>query len=82
MIREGLDMGLTSEELDGLASHLLEQDFKDRRRNKIRTTEFPILSPSQMKRRTLMEIPYSNLSERQRLECRSKNLDYYSRESE
>jgi len=71
-------MPLTSEDLERLADHLL----RHKRKNKSRKTEFPILSPSQMKRRMLMEIPYSNLSERQRLECRLKNLDYYSRESD
>lgn len=75
-------MALSPEELENLADHLLKKDFEDKRRNKTRTTEFPVLSPSQMKRRSLMEIPYSNLSEKQRLECRLKNLDYYSRESD
>jgi|BioPla2DNA2_1021312.scaffolds.fasta_scaffold109313_2 hypothetical protein len=75
-------MPLTSEDLERLADHLLRQEFEDKRKNKSRKTEFPILSPSQLKRRMLMEIPYSNLSERQRLECRLKNLDYYSRESD
>jgi len=75
-------MPLTSEDLERLADHLLRQEFEDKRKNKSRKTEFPILSPSQMKRRRLMEIPYSSLSERQRLECRLKNLDYYSRESD
>lgn len=75
-------MPLTSEDLERLADHLLRQEFEDKRKNKSRKTEFPILSPSQMKRRMLMEIPYSSLSERQRLECRLKNLDYYSRESD
>lgn len=75
-------MSLSHEEVERLADHLLREDFEERRRNKIRTTEYPVLSPSQLKRRVLSEIPYSNLSERQRLECKSKNLDYYSRESE
>lgn len=75
-------MALNSEDLERLANHLLRTDFEDKRKNKSRTNEFPVLSPSQMKRRVMMEIPYSNLSERQRLECRLKNVDYYPRESD
>ena len=75
-------MALNSEDLERLADHLLRQEFEDKRKNKSRSAKFPFLSPSQMKRRTLMEIPYSNLSERQRLDCRNKNLDYYPRESD
>lgn len=73
---------LSPKELEALADHLLESDFSDNRKNKSQLTEFPILSPSQLKRRLLAEIPYSNLSEKQRIECRSKNLDYYPREGD
>jgi hypothetical protein len=75
-------MSLNSGDLERLANHLLRNDFEDKRKNKSRTNEFPVLSSSQMKRRTMMEIPYSNLSEKQRLECRLKNVDYYPRESD
>lgn len=75
-------MSLNSEDLERLADHLLRDEFKEKKKNKSKKAEFPVLSPSQMKRRTMMEIPYSNLSEKQRLECRLKNLDYYSRESD
>lgn len=73
---------LSPKELEALADHLLASDFSDNRKNKSQLTEFPILSPSQLKRRLLAEIPYSNLSEKQRVECRSKNLDYYPREGD
>lgn len=69
-------------DLERQADELLAQDFQDKRRNKTRVIEFPVLSPSQLKRRTSMEIPYSNLSNKQRLECRIKHLDYCLREDE
>ena len=75
-------MALSASELERLADNLLKESLKDCRCNKSRTAEYPILSPSQLKRRTSLEIPYSNLSEKQRLECKSKNLEYYSREGE
>jgi hypothetical protein len=75
-------MSLSSSELEDLADYLLRDEFQDRRRNKMQSADCPVLSPSQMKRRFLMEIPYSNLSEKQRIDCRSKNLDYYSRDGE
>lgn len=72
-------MSLSSSELERLADHLLEKYLKDKRKNKSRLEEYPILSKSQLKRRQMMEIPYSNLSEKQRLECKSKRMDYYPR---
>lgn len=75
-------MALSSEELERLADHLLRTELENNKKNKSKSAEFPFLSDSQMKRRTLMEIPYSNLSEKQRLECKTKNLDYYPKEVE
>lgn len=75
-------MGLSYEELEKLADHLLREEYEDKRKNKSRKIAYPILSPSQEKRRTSMEIPYSNLSKRQRLECKLKNLEYEPTESE
>jgi len=69
-------MALTATDLENLADHLLQSDMKQNKRNKSRTEEFSILSPSQNKRRSLTEIPYSNLTEKQKMECRAKNLDY------
>jgi len=71
-----------STELEKMADEILAQDFQDKRKNKSKLEEFPVLSPSQIKRRTSMEIPYSNLSGKQRLECRMKHLDYYAMEEE
>lgn len=73
---------LTNLELEELANHLLSKDLKDRRKNKSQITEYPILSPSQLKRRHSMEIPYSNLSDKQKLDCRTKNLECDLKEDE
>ena len=73
---------LSPKELEALADHLLSSDFADTRKNKSRLIEFPILSPSQMKRRLSAEIPYSSLSKKQMIECRFKNLEYSPREGE
>lgn len=73
-------MPLTPEELERLADELLKKYLKDRRKNKSKLDEYPILSPSQLKRRQAIEIPYSSLSEKQRLECKMKRMDYYPRE--
>lgn len=75
-------MSLKPEELERLADYLLRDEFEDKRKNKSRTREFPILSPSQIKRRESMEIPYSSLSEAQRLACRKQKMDYYPREDD
>jgi hypothetical protein len=69
-------MALSSKELEELADNLLSSDLTEKKKNKVRTTEYPILSNSQLRRRQAREIPYSNLSGKQRLECRTKNLDY------
>lgn len=69
-------MSLSSNELEILADGLLDTELKDKKKNKVKTTEYPVLSRSQLKRRESMEIPYSNLSNRQRMECRTKNLEY------
>lgn len=71
---------LSTQELERLADHLLREDFSDTSKNKVRTAEFPVLSPYQIKRRAMREIPYSSLSERQRIECAHKHMDYYPRE--
>lgn len=67
---------LDSKELERLADNLLKDELSSKNKWKSQQTEYPILSDSQLKRRASMEIPYSNLSEKQRLECRSKQLDY------
>jgi len=67
---------LNSTELERLADHLLRDELKNKQRWKSKLSEYPILSESQLKLRHKMEIPYSNLSERQKLECRSKNFEY------
>jgi len=64
------------EAIERLADKLLEQDLKSKKRNKSRTSEYPILSKSQMKRRQSREIPYSNLSNRQKLLATEKYWDY------
>jgi hypothetical protein len=69
-------MALSSKELEELADNLLSGDLTEKRKNKVKTAEYPILSDSQMRRRQSREIPLSNLSGKQRLECRTKNLDY------
>lgn len=73
---------LSYEELGGLADNLLKSDLTSKKKNKSRLCEYPILSDSQLKRRRSMEIPYSNLSERQRIDCRSKGMDYTPKEGE
>lgn len=73
-------MALTHQDLEDLADNLLIDVFKDRRKNKSRTDSYPILSPSQMKRRFLSEISYSNLSIRQRLNARMKDMEYSGEE--
>jgi len=69
-------MGLSSQDLEDLADHLLMALFKDKRKNKSQMEEFPVLSPSQLKRRCSSEIPYSNLSIRQKLNARMKDYEY------
>jgi hypothetical protein len=75
-------MALSPVELERLADNLLSKEFKDTRKNKVKTTEYPILSPSQYKRRQLTEIPYSNLSTRQKLNARQKNYEYVEEEAD
>jgi len=71
-------MALSPAELENLADYLLRNDFENPKRDKSRTVEYPVLSPSQFKRRIGMEIPYSNLSQRQKLECQTRKLEYTS----
>jgi len=73
-------MGLSTKELDELADNLLQANFSDKRKNKSQMTEYPILSPSQLKRRLSCEISYSNLSIRQKLNARMKNYEYEDQE--
>lgn len=75
-------MSLSPKELEALADNLLRKELKDNSRNKSSKTEYPILSESQISRRQSMEIPYSNLTPRQRLTARHKNYDIYSEEDE
>lgn len=75
-------MSLNSKELTELADHLLESELKDKLKNKIQTTSYPILSESQLKRRGAKEIPYSNLTNRQRMECRAKHYEYDVKEGD
>lgn len=70
-------MSLSSKELEALADNLLRKELKDNSRYKSAKTEYPVLSESQMSRRQGMEIPYSNLTPRQRLGARHKNYDIY-----
>lgn len=69
---------LSSKELEKLADNLLSDELKSKNRWKSQQSEYPILSETQLRLRNKMEIPYSNLSEKQKLECRSKNLEYES----
>lgn len=73
---------ISPNELERLANVLLESYIKDKHKNKMKSDEYPILSPSQMKRRQSAEIPYSNLSMNQKLQARLKNYDYNEREGE
>jgi hypothetical protein len=75
-------MSLSSKELEALADNLLRKELKDDSRNKSKKTEYPILSESQMKRRQGMEVPYSNLTPRQRLTARYKNYDLCGEEDD
>jgi hypothetical protein len=75
-------MSLSSKELEALADNLLRKELKDCSRNKSTKTEYPILSESQISRRQSMEIPYSNLTPRQRLTARYKNYDLGGEEEE
>lgn len=68
-------MPLKPSELEALADHLLASDFKNSKRNKSSTTEYPILSPSQMKRRHAKEYPVSSLGKKQLLEAQSHRMD-------
>lgn len=75
-------MFLTSRELEIMADYLLDETLTDMKRNKITTSEYPILSKSQQHRREMMEIPFSNLTENQKQDCHSKNLDYAEKEGD
>jgi hypothetical protein len=79
-IKGGFTMALSSSELEALADHLLESQTKNKLKNKSKLEEYPILSPSQYKRRIAMEIPYSNLTTRQKLNAKMKNYDYEEEE--
>lgn len=68
-------MPLKPAELEALADHLLENDFKNSKKNKIKETEYPILSPSQLKRRRAREYPVSSLSKKQLLEAQTHRMD-------
>jgi hypothetical protein len=50
------------------ADKLLAGTLKSHKKNKSQTEEYPILSDAQLSRRRAREIPFSNLSLRQKLE--------------
>lgn len=67
---------LSPKDLEKLADNLLSDELKSKNRWKSKQSEYSILSETQLRFRYKMEIPYSNLSKKQKLECRSKNLEY------
>jgi hypothetical protein len=75
-------MALSAKELEELADNLLNAEFSDKRKNKSQVSEYSILSPSQLKRRLSAEIPYSNLSTKQKLNARMKNYEFDEQEGE
>lgn len=56
----------TKSELEIKADQLLAKELKNKKRNKNRKEEYPILSDSQLARRRAMEIPLSSLSQKQK----------------
>ena len=62
---------LAEQVLEDLADHLLMDILTDKKRNKSKSEEYPILSNDQLKRRHAKEIPYSNLSIKQRISVRA-----------
>lgn len=57
--------------LEQQADEILADELKSKKKNKSSMNEYPILSDSQLKRRRSKEIPYSNLSIRQKIKADS-----------
>jgi len=71
------------DKLELLADELLSDFLKDTKKNKMRTSDCPILSDSQLKRRASMEIPFSNLRLNQRIELKDQvGLETFRKEVE
>jgi hypothetical protein len=49
------------DDLEKVADALLEGDLKNRKCNKARTEEYPVLSKTQLERRRRREVPFSSL---------------------
>jgi hypothetical protein len=66
---------LVKDDLQKQADLLLASFLKDRNKGKCKHDEYPILSDTQLKRRYQKEIPYSNLTLKQRGEVLCKNYE-------
>lgn len=64
------------------ADKLLSDILKSKKKNKSKISEYPILSDTQISRRSRREIPFSNLSTKQRINARLKGAEITDPETE